>query len=164
MSTLTKKAQLSIETMIIYGLVILVTLSVIGGLLYFNILDVGSYLPEQCDLSSNDLNCDEYVLSGTSNTFDLGIRNTGQRAITIDTITVTDASGIFFDEVEGDMLDDADNVVTGIGPGQVRAVVFDVSEEDIPEGQTLRGAITIRYKYADGVVDQEARGSLRLNS
>ena len=158
------RAQLSIETMIIYGLVILVTLSVIGGLLYFDILNVGSYLPEQCDISGNDFSCQEWGISTTANTVTLGIRNTGQRSIEITSMQLTDEGGIFFsgatDVNETDIGSD-----NNLAPGELRAFRFDdESLSDFSEGQTLRGSIDIEYKYADGVVNQVARGTVRISS
>lgn len=158
------RAQLSIETMIIYGLVILVTLSVIGGLLYFDILNVGSYLPEQCDISGNDMSCQEWGIDTSDDTVTLGIRNTGQRAINISSMELTDEGGIFFsgatDVNETDIGSD-----NNLAPGELRAFRFDdESLSGFEEGQTLRGELEIQYEYADGVVGQTARGTVRISS
>lgn len=155
------RAQLSIETMIIYGLVILVTLSVIGGLLYFDILNVGSYLPEQCDISGNDMTCQEWGIDTSDDTVTLGIRNTGQRAINISDMKLTDEGGIFFSDSQ-DVV--SSNISENLAPGELRAFNFEVSGEDFDEDQTLRGELEIAYEYADGVVGQTARGTVRISS
>lgn len=150
------KAQLSIETMIIYGLVFLVALSVVGGLLYFDILNVGSYLPEECDLGTGDLSCEEWALSSNSDTFEIGVRNTGQRTINDIEITVTDVEeGVFTSE----------RTLDGVGslsPGELEA--FTVSAEGLEQGDVLRGDILVTYTYGGGVVDQESLGSIRISA
>src|SRR3989344_376110 len=95
-----KKAQLAVETMIIYGLVILIALSVLAFLIYFDVLDLGTYLPDTCNLGgTGDLKCEEMKL-GTTN-FELGIRNTGKRPIQSLAVTVTDDQGTHFSTITG---------------------------------------------------------------
>lgn len=165
-----RKAQLSIETMIIYGLVILVALSVIGGLLYFNILDIGSYLPDKCDVGgAADLKCEEMRLSSgpddkvaSDDVFQLGIRNIGQRPITEVSVVVSDESSLHFsDSVTG--------TVEGgtIAPGEIKTVDFDLSSIEDPgvrEGSVLRGTIITTYLFSDGAVTQEASGTIRVRA
>ncbi|MBN2459930.1 hypothetical protein JXB28_06620 [Candidatus Woesearchaeota archaeon] len=151
-----KKGQLSIETMIIYGLVILVTLSVIGGLLYFKVLDVTAYLPDKCDLGgSGDVKCEEWAY--TADGLKLGIRNTGQKPIVSMQAFVTDEVGTNFD---GSISSDT-NTAT-IAPGDIGAVEF--TDGGGEAGKILRGPLTLKYEFQGGAIEMETTGSIRVKS
>jgi len=169
-----KKGQLSIETMIIYGLVILVALSVIGGLLYFNIIDLGSYLPDKCDVGgSGDLKCEEmkFVASGAP-TIELGIRNIGQKPIELLTVTIQDNSGVHFpgEKLSTSTVYNTNNVCpitddpdcVSLPPGEIAKVVIPTTTA-LP-GKLLRGTLQTQYKYKDGAITQESTGSLRVKA
>lgn len=152
------KGQLSIETMIIYGLVILVTLSVIGGLLYFKVLDVTAYLPDKCDLGgSGDVKCEEWAYGG--GTLSLGIRNTGQKPISSISVTVTDEIGTNFPTASP-----ASGTATGgpWAPGDIAAV--DIPAISAGAGKILRGPLTVTYTFVDGAIDMTTTGSIRVKS
>ncbi len=164
------KGQLAVETMIIYGLVILVALSVVGFLIYFNILDLGSYLPDQCNLGGiGDLKCEEMKLTDTD--FELGIRNSGQRPISALKVTVTDDLAVHFStEVSGDAVDlagDAISDTNSLAPGDVVKVVLEDSSGNPiggEAGKVLRGSIKTEYEYKDGAITQEASGTIRIKA
>ncbi len=160
-----KLGQLSVETMIIYGLVILVALSVIAGLLYFGVLDIGSYLPESCDLGgTGDLKCEEFSFGGTG-TIQLGIRNIGQKPIEVLSVQVTDSDSLHFSAiVSGDGTVDGAPISTTntLAPGDIALVT--VNAGDIEPGKVLRAKIVTSYKYKEGAVTQETVGSLRIKA
>lgn len=167
-----KRAQLSIETMIIYGLVILVTLSVIGGLIYFNVLDLGSYLPDKCDIGgAGDLKCEEWSFIASSNNIELGIRNIGTKPIDLLAVTVTDKSGIHFtgskssEDDGGSATYNSVAIDTGatLPPGEIAKVTIPVGDTAIA-GKLLRGTLITKYKFAEGAITQEATGSIRIKA
>lgn len=169
-----KKAQLSIETMIIYGLVILVALSVVGGLIYFKILDVSSYLPDKCDVGgTGDLKCEEMsygVVSGNTE-LHLGIRNIGQKPIAQLDVSVTDTDGVHFSD-EKSSTDtggsskygtDAISSTHTLPAGEIAAVIILVRTGTDPVvKKVMRGELSTSYKYKDGAITQEATGSIRV--
>lgn len=162
-----KRAQLSVETMIIYGLVILVTLSVIGGLLYFDIFDVGSYLPNQCDLGgSGDVRCEEMRFSADNSEIALGIRNTGQRPIASLNVEVTDTQNVHFDGTKNSdtvTVDGSDvSDTNALGPGEIARVI--ISTDDATAGEVLRAEVVTSYEYQDGAIEQETVGNLRIRA
>lgn len=149
-----RRAQLAIETMIVYGLVILVALSVIGGLLYFDILDVSSYLPEECDLGgSADVVCEEYSLVG--NELSLGVLNTGQRAIAELGASVTDA--------ETGKNDEEAASAEAIPPGDIGSVNVTLTDTYEP-GDVYRGTVSVLYKTDGGAIVQRATGKIRIRA
>jgi hypothetical protein len=167
-----KRAQLSIETMIIYGLVILVTLSVIGGLIYFNVLDLGSYLPDKCDLGgTGDLKCEEMKFSATDEAIELGIRNIGQKPIDTLIVSVTDKSAVQFSgEKTSQAIDvtyNGNQIGTGtdqvsLPPGEIASVRIETGAAIA--GKLLRGTLRTQYKFTEGAITQEAAGSIRIKA
>jgi len=155
-----KKGQLSIETLILYGLIVLVALSAVGALIYFDVLDLGGYLPDTCDLGGKgDLKCEEMQFSGT--TLSLGVRNTGQRPIESITIYVEDEEGTHFSGIKSA---DATGVAvtTPLAPGDIAAVKIDVGGSN--PGKVLRGSLKAEYKFKDGAITQESAGNIRITA
>ena len=172
-----KRAQLSIETMIIYGLVILVTLSVIGGLIYFNVLDLGSYLPDKCDIGgTGDLKCEEWSFIAGDHEILLGIRNVGSKPIDTLIVEVEDKSSVHFSgEVSSEDTGGSAEYGTtaiGTGAGEVSLPPGEIATVTIPTGGTgdglpgklLRGVLKTKYKFAEGAITQEATGSIRIKA
>jgi hypothetical protein len=167
-----KRAQLSIETMIIYGLVILVTLSVIGGLIYFNVLDLGSYLPDKCDIGgSGDLKCEEWSFIAADHMLSLGIRNVGQKPIDTLVVSVKDSSAVQFSDLKKSLAADVKYKDKQIGtctdcvslpPGEIASVTIDT--DTALAGKLLRGTLTTQYKFTEGAITQEAAGSIRIKA
>ncbi|MBD3204279.1 hypothetical protein GF327_08350 [Candidatus Woesearchaeota archaeon] len=165
-----KKAQLSIETLIIYGLVILVTLSVVGGLIYFNVLDLRSYLPDTCNIGgTGELKCEEMKLNKRH--FELGVRNLGQKPIEYLNVSVSDESGIHFtgelsaiaENVGGDSID-GNAGSPSLAPGDIAKISIDVSGQEVKSGKLLQGTLITKYKYKDGAITQEAVGDIRVKA
>lgn len=158
------RGQLSVETMIIYGLVILVALSVLGMLIYFDVLDLGAYLPDSCNLGgTGDLKCEEMKL--TSSVFELGIRNTGQRPLESLSVSVTDDLSVHFSGTRsGNGKINGADIASGnsLAPGDVALVSIPITTAKA--GKVLRGTLKTTYRYTDGVVSQEASGTIRLKA
>jgi archaellum component FlaG (FlaF/FlaG flagellin family) len=167
-----KTAQLSIETMIIYGLIILVTLSVAGILMYFNVLDLGSYLPDSCDLGgTGDLKCEEMQFSSTTHTLQLGIRNVGQKPIDLLNVAVEDKGKVHFSgtpNADGEYTPSGTTTSVTIDathslpPGEIAKVTIDTTSA--VKGKVLRGILYTKYKFTEGIITQEATGSIRIKA
>lgn len=173
MKQLKRLGQLSIETMIVYGLVILVALSVMGGMLYFNILDLGSYLPDKCDIGgTSDLNCEELSFSAVGDgALSMGIRNIGQRPINLLTMTAIDESSVHWNgellgqgQIEtspGSWVDISD--AAALGPGEIGRVIF-TPISGAQGGSTLRATINTQYSFRDGAIVQDSSGEIRTRA
>jgi hypothetical protein len=158
-----KKGQLSIETMILYGLIALVALAAVAALIYFDVLNLGSYLPDKCDVGgSGDLNCEEIrVVSQTADpaglTIELGVRNVGQRAI--DSVQVCIQGEAYMTTQRCGQL-----IVSGSGNtipnGELAKVTINEPSLTNVKG-SMNAKLTVTYKYVGGVVDQAAIGTLR---
>jgi hypothetical protein len=164
-----RKAQLSVETMIVYGLVILVALSVIGGLIYFNILDIGAYLPDKCDIGGvADLKCEEVKLSSTSGRLEFGVRNIGPKPIEQLSITASDRNALHFTGTKtgsGVVAASGSTISpsTPLAPGEIAMVSIDVGS-GVRSGKVMRGPLMTQYKFKDGAITQEATGEIRIKA
>ncbi|MEM4397326.1 MAG: hypothetical protein QW757_01725 [Candidatus Woesearchaeota archaeon] len=81
-----KKAQLAVETLMIYGIAILVVMLAIGALIGFGILDLGSLLPDNCNIASSEFLCNEYYFS-KSNGLNMEISNRGEKNLAVFQLT-----------------------------------------------------------------------------
>lgn len=166
-----KRAQLSVETMIMYGLILLVALSVVGVLLYFNVIDLGSYLPDTCDIGgSGDLKCEEmqYTGNATIGNIRIGIRNIGQKPVSLLDVSVEDVGGIHFNgAMEATATYNSGNIdgtvtAQSLPPGEIATVNINVGKA-IP-GQVFRGILKTTYKFKEGALEQTATGSMRTKA
>ena len=151
--------------MIIYGLVILVALSVIAGLLYFGVLDIGNYLPESCDLGgTGDLKCEEFSFDGTN--LQVGLRNIGQKQIESLSGSATDNDQIHFKtgtlSATGSVGGIAIAPSNTLAPGQI--ALISMTTTGSKPGKVLNARLDIVYKYKDGAVTQTAVGDLRVKA
>lgn len=166
-----KRGQLSIETLILYGLIVLVALSAVGALIYFDVLDLGGYLPDTCTIAgAGDLKCEEFrAKTGTDGEISLGVRNIGQKTIKELEIILRDEEETHF----GDEISSYDDKLTNgdagyadrgekkeIPPGGIEKFVFPT--DGLNSGATLRAEIKATYEYAGGIVEQESVGTLRI--
>lgn len=171
---LTKKGQLSIETMILYGLIALVALSAVAALIYFHVLDLGRYLPDTCDLGgSGDLKCEEVRVSGANgNIIEFGIRNVAQKNIADLQITLNETARIHLSSLaEG-------NYSGSIAPGQIVKVTINLTDAGnigfdgvstvnvgkVKQGNIFEAKIFTSYRYSDGAITQEASGSMKVKA
>jgi hypothetical protein len=54
------KAQMAVETLLIYGITILIVMLAIGALIGFGVLDIGGVLPEKCEFIPKQFACTDY--------------------------------------------------------------------------------------------------------
>jgi hypothetical protein len=79
-----KIGQVAVETLLIYGVALLIVMLAIGALIGFGVLDLGSLLPDDCQLG--EFKCESYVVSPDGVQFEL--RNNFNKNIQRFNITV----------------------------------------------------------------------------
>lgn len=85
---MTKKAQLSMETIMIYGAVLLVVTLAIGALMYFGVLDLGALLPDKCNTGSK-ITCEQFVVENVAQGVQLEFVNRVGKNIQNVVVTIT---------------------------------------------------------------------------
>src|SRR3989344_7474667 len=86
-----KKSQVAIEAIMIYGLAILVVMLAIGALMYFDVLDLGSLLPDKCEIKGVAITCEDYGVY--TNKVVLQLRNNIGKNIYITSINIVGEEG-----------------------------------------------------------------------
>ena len=160
-----KKGQITLESLLLYGVAILVVLLAVGALTYFGILDLGRLLPDRCNLASaGTLSCDEWAVSSADDgTVSLGLRNIGARSLDIRSATFTpDGAQAVACTLEIPVDEDGESQYPRIQSGQIRGLVLDCDEGTIEQspGQKLRGNLEIVFRFSDGAIDNPVGGQL----
>lgn len=156
---MTRKGQITLEALLLYGVAILVVLLAIGALTYFGVLDLGRLLPDRCDLtSSGAISCAEFAV--TQNQIQLGIKNVGSTGVTISKATFTTESG-------GPCTYVASAPSSGIAIPSGKIVAVDLSctagtNKAItqPVGKKVKGELQIDYMNDGGAITNPVGGSL----
>ncbi|MCA9477968.1 MAG: hypothetical protein KC535_02360 [Nanoarchaeota archaeon] len=88
-----RQGQISTEFLFTYGISFMVILMVIGGLSYFGVLNVSTFVPVSCDLG-NSLFCPIFSLDHNGTVFhaNLQIANNGDTRVTLTNMSIKDAS------------------------------------------------------------------------
>src|SRR3989344_6434839 len=160
-----KKSQVAIEAIMIYGLAILVVVLAIGALMYFGVLDLGSLLPDKCEIKGVALTCENYVVTPTGASLEL--RNNLGKNIDITSIKVYGEKGT---DMEGMWA-----AVEATAPCQntttTRVINGDMKKIDlatncaitIPVGKKISGIIELKYKIVGSNIDIVKFGDIRTS-
>jgi hypothetical protein len=154
-----KKGQATMETIFIYGLVAIVVVGGIGALLYFDVLNLGNYLPDRCTISNKDISCEEWAVSGTAG-IELGLKNLNQRNMTVKSVTYTHSDGIpVFSAGPSSNCTVAVTVDSGHGnPGDIIGTGSNCPFVNTYIGQKHKFDVAVTY--VTGTIDQIATGTL----
>lgn len=161
---MTRKGQITLESLLLYGVAILVVLLAVGALTYFGILDLGRLLPDRCNLASaGTLSCDEWRIDSDEGEVHLGLRNIGASALEVSSVAFypdgsdrnTPPQYCNLSLVSGD-----DGFL--LSSGSIHAYELECGAQAIAQnlGQKARGDLEIVYKQAAGAVEQRVGGQL----
>jgi len=164
-----KKGQLAMESVMIYGVVILIVIVAIGALIRFGVFDLSNLFPEQCDLGGS-LQCEEYAVSldGTSaDSVQIEIRNNLGKNIEVTAIIIEGEKGTDSEGLWGTACEVA-GLLTGTPPkGQLLAngvkekFTFTGCEIGIPEGKKIDGQIKVTYNTVGSSIARPVVGNIR---
>ena len=170
-----KKAQLSFETIIIYGLIIVVVTLAVGALVYFGVLDLGRLLPEKCNAGA-PMVCETYQITTTGGQeVKLEIRNKAGKRINFKTGTTLLGSDDWLgtncelDSVKVGALGavtepDENGLFMGdatVGIDQTAVLTFDCySEFAQAETQRYKATMTLEYQTVGSSLAQRVTGQL----
>lgn len=172
-----KKAQLSFETIIIYGLIIVVVTLAVGALVYFGVLDLGRLLPEKCNAGA-PMVCETYQITTTPNEeVKLEIRNKAGKRVNYGKGTILKGADDWLDTdcpLKSVQIGESDKIstLTGdlfVGPeseatvGIDRTVVltFDCKAAfKQAESQRYKATMTLEYQTVGSSLAQRVTGQL----
>ncbi len=153
MKILNKRAQAAVETLLIYGVTILIVMLAIGALIGFGVIDLGRLLPDNCEISSA-FQCENYGVSTTA--VQLELRNTLGKNIanfTIDIEGEADNEGLW----NCDEYQYTDTLVNGV----MSEVVEIPCEIKVPVGKKISGIVTIGFYTVGSDIKRTSTGKIR---
>jgi len=151
---MSRKAQLSMETIMIYGAVILVVTLAIGALIYFGVLDLGAMLPDKCD-TGGKISCENFVVQNTAQGIQLEfINRVGKN---IDNVKVTVAGVDDWESASYTKTKDFGGTVHNNG-GTI--TVSDLGLSLANQQGKFKGRITIEYEVVGSNLKQKVTGEL----
>lgn len=149
------KAQIAMETIMVYGAAILVVTLAIGALMYFGVLDMSGLLPDKCSVSGNVV-CENYVATaGSTGGLQLEFRNRVGKNIKNVNVTVKgidDWEGTDFSEVQV-----ADGTLNNGELG-----LANLSNSQLPAGSKYKGQITLMYQVVGSNIKQKLLGEIQV--
>ncbi|MCM2326193.1 MAG: hypothetical protein NDI94_07035 [Candidatus Woesearchaeota archaeon] len=166
-----KRAQAAVETLLIYGVTILIVMLAIGALIGFGVIDLGRLLPDNCEISSA-LVCENYEVSATGNQVQLELRNTLGKNIqgfTVDIEGEGNDLGIWGCDpaIYGAIDADGDGNVDGEQPILVNGdvtptpVILSNCNIQVPKGKKIQGVISVEVYPVGSNIKRPVSGKIR---
>ncbi len=147
-----KKAQLAVETLLIYGIAILIVMLAIGALVSFGVLDLGGLLPDQCQISG-ELSCENFLVR--ENEVQIELLNNFQRNIESMNVTIIgegNNEGLWNCEWGGHGL---------LTQGDVSAPIRIPCQVAVPAGKKINGQIRVNVTLVNSDIDRPLTGRIR---
>ncbi|MBI3027376.1 hypothetical protein HYY70_04635 [Candidatus Woesearchaeota archaeon] len=158
-----KKSQIAMESVLIYGLVILVVSLAIGALVYFGVLDLSKFLPDSCNVAGEGLICENFVVkvrpgtgqSGVDENVQLEIRNKvgknieGLKAKIIGEEDMANAWGSSCATASGESVENG-----GLKLLQMGCTLT------ISSGKKIKGRLDLEYKVVGSAITRTASGTI----
>jgi hypothetical protein len=141
-----KRAQITMESLLLYGAAILVVLLAIAALTYFGVFDLGNLLPNKCDLSETSLfKCEEWQVDKSAKTVTIVVKNIAARPVDIDTSKLEFTSEGLVNNCLGPA------GTSTLAPGKSSdPLVMTCTTMSSEAGDRVKGTVTISSKFADG--------------
>jgi len=150
-----KRAQLAVETLLIYGIAILIVMLAVGALVAFGVLDLGGLLPDQCQLGDS-LACENYVV--LEDGVQLELRNTIGKNIQNFTISI---------KGEGNNLGlwgcnetTYSNILVN---GEITNVVTVPCDIKVPVGKKIEGVMSVSFYPVGSSIARSSTGKIRAS-
>ena len=157
-----KKSQIAMESLMIYGLAILIVMLAVGALIYFGVLDLGSFLPDSCKIKGGNFECSDYIYS-INNGLQIQLVNRAGKPITIDnceyleenTATTTYTTFSTIEHENGD-------TSYTFGNGEKIILKADNADPIVGEGQKTKVFFRCYYMIAGSTIERVSSGVLTV--
>ena len=148
-----RKGQITMESLLLYGVAILVVLLAVGALTFFGVLDLGRLLPDRCNLASQALSCEEWQVS-QAGTVQLGIQNVGAQPVNVDRL-------VFEADIDRTCTFEPGSPQQ-LQPGEREGFTLDC-DGPLPDGTVgnkVRGSLSATYRNVPGAIELTSSGTL----
>ncbi|MBU0756445.1 MAG: hypothetical protein KKF44_00130 [Nanoarchaeota archaeon] len=156
-----KKSQVAMESLMVYGIAILIVMLAIGALIYFGVLDLGSYLPDACKFKGGTVECGDYQWrGGASAGLDIEIINRAGKPITA-------LDCFFWEEGTGTKPDDytswnsISTAETDIGNGE-KTLASSSNAPLVSSGQKTKAFLACQFQIAGSEITRVAYGEMTV--
>ena len=154
-----KRAQITMESLLLYGAAILVVLLAIAALTYFGVLDMGKWLPQKCKMESTGIfSCEAFVATdtGTDGTIELELKNREAKTVTI--------SGGSFTATDGGLASDCamSSGTISVTPGQMGVVTITCDTFNAQKGDRLAGFVQLTHTFDGSSLAMTTTGDLSV--
>ena len=158
-----KKGQVAIEAIMIYGLAILVVILAIGALMYFGVLDLGSLLPDKCEIKGVAIICENYGVTKTGNVVQLELRNSVGKNIEITKVSITGETGTDMQGMWATSPANCTVIPTTklLVNGEKGAFTLLTCTIGIPAGKKISGVIELTYNVVGSSINVVKQGTIR---
>lgn len=157
-----KKGQLAMESVMVYGVVILIVMLAIGALIKFGVFDLSSLMPEKCDLQGK-LQCEEYAVQ-SAGTVQLEFKNNIGKNIEISKIVISgedDFDGMWGGPDTCKALPPGSNEFISLINGAKKTFEFTGCQIGMDEGKRINGVIVVSYKTKGSDIKRVLIGDIR---
>jgi hypothetical protein len=170
------KGQLAVETLMIYGVVLLIVTLVIGALIGFGILDMGGILPEKCEIKGVNIGCTDYLVNPGSNGVSIRLLNSLGENIKLKSIRVYgegDSEGLWGPacaytastssnpEADIDLPPEFLNAFQLLN-GESRTFSLTDCNVKVSSGKRIKGTIAIEYAKAGSDLVRTSYGTINV--
>ena len=153
-----KRAQAAVETLLIYGVAILIVMLAIGALIGFGVIDLGKLLPDTCGEIGTAFSCENYAVINAEidDTVQLELKNILGKNIANFTVTVigeADNEGLW----GCTPVDYTPILVNGV----ISKVVKIPCDIQVPPGKKIQGEILIKFFTVGSSIQRTGTGKFR---
>ncbi|MBN2423192.1 hypothetical protein JXB41_08270 [Candidatus Woesearchaeota archaeon] len=149
-----KKSQVAMESLMVYGIAILIVMLAVGALIYFGVLDLGAYLPDSCKIKGGSFECVDFAIDATGGGINIDIKNRVGKTIT----DLESCSWISEGDRSGTLQPDRSEVANG----NTVLLTDGESGEDFEElvGKKTKLTFTCQYKISGSSIQRTFNGEL----
>lgn len=148
------KAQAAVETLLIYGVTILIVMLAIGALIGFGVIDLGKLLPDTCGEIGTAFNCENYAVSPTGVQFELkNILGKNIQEFNVTVIGEGDNTGLWDCGIQ--------NYTSVLVNGVISDVIDIPCNIQVPTGKKIQGQIVLNFITVGSGIVRPATGKFR---
>jgi uncharacterized protein (UPF0333 family) len=160
-----KKAQITMESLLLYGAAILVVLLAIAALTYFGVLDLGRLLPEKCNFKGSGIfNCEEYAASVNTNSHTLQLSfvlsNRGSKTVTVKNAQFLPVDNQIMTSACSQALTDPSGNSIVIPPGGQDEIDLTCNNFFGTPDSRVSGSVKLTHSF--GTLDQTTNGDITI--
>ena len=157
-----KKGQVAMESLMVYGIALLIVALAIGALIYFGVLDLGGLLPDKCDIKGGTFTCKEYAVFADG-TIQIELQNTygkNVEKVNVQLDPDEDSIGIIKEDCD---LTPADQTVVNGATKKFESSGCAESADALADliGKKVRVSIAITWNTAGSEITKTSYGSLQ---